>query len=521
MKMKYDIGIDLGTTYSCLAMVDPATGQPVVVKNNLEHDTTPSVIAYTDDEGFIVGEVAKDMAEFVESSNYIEAIKRNMSEVDTYPKRDLGGKLYGPVELSAVILKKMLTDFKDKYPDADVSSLTVTCPAYFGPAEREATKQAGEIACSVVFDKELNDVQVTIVEEPVAAAISYGLKNGGDKNLLIYDLGGGTFDVTVVRITNGEFEVIAKEGNPNLGGKDWDARLVEIIKDNLCDASGIDLDELEADEEAVKTLRVEAEAKKILLSTLKEAKGFVNVGVKPLKYAVSREEFEAATAGLLDSADEKVDKALTSAGLTLDQIDDVVMVGGSTKMPQVKARLIANHPEIESKIHVFEPDLAVAKGAAIYQSTLGSDPGDGDIVLRNVLPYTMGVKVVTGEEVNGELLYAISNILFRNSTLPLRNKNQYGVHRSGQTTLNIEIFQSEFDSEPEVPVEECIKVGEFPVQIPSDSVEGEPVMVAIEAKDPNDIVCECTFRGKMTPYTIDFGGRALSDEEKERGRTIV
>ncbi|MBR6204596.1 MAG: Hsp70 family protein [Candidatus Methanomethylophilaceae archaeon] len=524
--MIYDIGIDLGTTYSCLAIMN-ATGSPTVVKNNQEHDTTPSVITYDNGE-FCVGETAKDQAPFAECT--VEAVKRNMSEADTW-RMTIGGKEYGPIELSARIVRKLVDDFLEKYPDAELKSATITCPAYFGPKEREATRQAGIIAG---FE------EVNIIEEPTAAAISYGLKNSGEKNILVYDLGGGTFDVTIMRVAENKFKVLSTDGDCNLGGKDWDAALIEIIKQKVCENGNLTIEELESDDDALTDIRTKAEGQKISLSSLKEVKGAVRIGTSTVKYVVSREEFEMATAGELQATMMKVDSALESAKLTMDDIDDIVLVGGSTRMPQVKAGLISTYPSCESKIHVHDPDLAVATGAAIYQNTRDVEvenvvdpvsgktvegkiakfaPTMGSIEIEKVLSHTMGVKVWD----NVEKKDLISNIIFKNCPLPIKNKGEYCVNHDHQTALNVQIFQSDFeesDDNREVAVEECEEVGSFLVDIPSDSCEGEAVFVTIEANEKADIICTCTFRDITKSHTLAAKG-LLNDEQIRSARKSI
>ncbi len=525
--MIYDIGIDLGTTYSCLSIMN-ATGTPIVVKNNQEHDTTPSVITYDNGE-FCVGETAKDQAPFAEVT--VEAVKRNMSEADTW-RINIGGVEYGPIELSARIVRKLVDDFIEKYPDAELKSATITCPAYFGPKEREATRQAGLIAG---FE------EVNIIEEPTAAAISYGLKSTGKKNILVYDLGGGTFDVTIMSIDNNKFKVLSTDGDCNLGGKDWDAALIQIIKDKICEQANITMEELEADKDVIADIKSKAEGQKISLSTLKEVKGGIRIGTSTVRYSVTREEFEAATAGELQATMMKIDSALESAKLTIDDIDDFVMVGGSSRMPQVKAGLIATYPSCESKILLHDPDLAIATGAAIYQNTrdvvveTGTDgqtvgeadaklskfaPKIGDIEIEKVLSHTMGVKVWD----ESQQKYIISNIIFKNRTLPIANKGEYYVHKDGQTALGVAIFQSEFeesDENLEVAEEECEEVGSFIVDIPSDSRAGEPVQVSIEANDKADIICTCTFRDITKSHTLSAKGLLNADQIRDARRYLV
>ena len=524
--MIYDIGIDLGTTYSCLSIIN-ATGAPIVVKNNMEHDTTPSVITYDNGE-FCVGETAKDQAPFAEA--VVEAVKRNMSEADTW-RMTIGGVEYGPIELSARIVRKLVDDFLEKYPDAELKSATITCPAYFGPKEREATRQAGLIAG---FE------EVNIIEEPTAAAISYGLKNSGLKNILVYDLGGGTFDVTIMRVDNNKFKVISTDGDCNLGGKDWDAALIQIIKEKVCENGDITMEELEADEDAIMVITTEAEGKKISLSSLKEVKGGVRFGTSTIKYAVTREEFEAATVGELHATIMKVESALESAKLTMDDIDDIVLVGGSSRMPQVKAGIIAAFPSCEPKIHIHDPDLAIATGAAIYQNTrdVVTDiegavagvtaegkiakfaPSVGNIEIEKVLSHTMGV-MVWDEGKNKDI---ISNIIFRNCNLPIVDTGDYCVHSDGQTGLTIRIFQSDFEDPEtgkEVAPEECEEIGHFTVDIPSDSRAGEPVKVSIEANEKADIICTCTFRDITKSHTLSAKGMLTDEQIRNARRSIL
>ncbi len=347
MDKKFIFGIDLGTTYSCIAYVDE-TGRPTVVKN-LEGDaTTPSVVCVNSANDFTVGDVAKDNA-VIEPERTVSLVKTLIGRSKV--AKTIDGEDYSPEVISSRILMKLASDASAAL-DTEVKDVVITCPAYFGAAEREATKNAGIIAG-------LNVLQ--IISEPTAAAFCYGCtRNNGEKTILIYDLGGGTFDVTVMRLGEGRLEVICSDGNHELGGKDWDEALMAYLASEFCSAVG---EEVEFDDVSTQELRSKAEKAKMMLTSRKEVPVALEIAGLRERIPVTRETFDSITSSLLAQTIEKTNACIEVAKSKGYTIDEILLVGGSTKMPQVPA-IVKETYGLEPK--VFEPDEAVAKGAAIY-----------------------------------------------------------------------------------------------------------------------------------------------------------
>ncbi|MBQ7177761.1 MAG: Hsp70 family protein [Victivallales bacterium] len=346
---KIVLGIDLGTTYSCVAYIDEA-GKPVVIPNSSHERTTPSVVWF-DDNHVIVGSEAKGMAS-VQPTEVASFVKRYMGD-DSYFFECKKGKLR-PEEVSSYILRKLVKDASEALGQ-EIRDVVITCPAYFFIKEREATKRAGEMAG-------LNVVQ--ILNEPTAAAISYGITNSGDttKNILVYDLGGGTFDVTMIQVQKGRIEVICTGGDHRLGGKNWDDAMTELLIRKFQDESG-NFDDLLSIPEATQDLMLLSENLKKQLSSKSVATGRFTYGGGTYKLTVTREEFEAATEDLLGRTLEFTDSMLKdAAGKGVTRFDELLLVGGSSKMPQV-ARALTSKYGVTPRL--FDPDEAVAKGAAI------------------------------------------------------------------------------------------------------------------------------------------------------------
>ena len=339
-------GIDLGTTYSCIATIDD-TGRAVVIQNIEGKNTTPSVVQLGDN--IVVGDIAKNEV-ITESERTVSLVKTIMGKTDTAIKYN--GRNISPEEISSYILKKLANDASGQMGE-EVKDVVITCPAYFGTAEREATKKAGELV-------DLNVLE--IISEPTAAALYYGCsKQHEEKTILVYDLGGGTFDVTIMRINFNKIEVICSDGDHDLGGKDWDGYLVQIINNKIIESVG----EVEFTEDVQQELRLCAEEiKKTLTGKQNARQVFYRVKGSP-KIEVTRDEFNRATESLLNSTLSKTEDAIkVAANKGYDKIDEILLVGGSTKMPQVKEALSEKYRDC--KIQFLEPDEAVAKGAAIH-----------------------------------------------------------------------------------------------------------------------------------------------------------
>ncbi len=507
----YCIGIDLGTTYSCLAYIDE-DGDPTVEKNFEQEDTTPSVILFNENGEIIVGSPAKDMAMMYPPERIVTAIKRQMG---TDYEVDIDGEKYNPIMLSAVILRKMINDFNENH-GCDVKRAVITCPAYFGQNERDATKTAGTIAG-------LDDV--TVINEPTAAAISFGFGNGGEgkKRVLVYDLGGGTFDVTILEIEGKSFTAVATDGERLLGGKDWDAAISKLIKEKVAEETGMDVESVDEDEEVKQTLVNDSETIKKRLSTAESTKGTLTIGGQKVVYTITRDEFEAASAGLIQTTIEIIDRVLASKEFTMADIDDVILVGGSSRMPQVKNAICAKYPDAEIK--VFDPDQSVAKGASIFaKSNAGlsgeaaANPATGapivppeDVLsVHNVLSKTFGIKAMyeDGTEM-------ISNIIFRNEVLPIESIKTYYPVDDGQTTIKVEIYEDAAMNNADgkkTAVIDAAPVGEFMMELPSEVTKNTPITVKFTATDEGILIASVDCMEQHTDYQIENDLKMSADD---------
>ena len=483
MSEEYNIGIDLGTTYSCLAYIDDS-GNPVVEKNYEQEDTTPSVILFNDVGEKIVGSSAKDMILMYNSDRFIVDVKRKMGSDYTV---EIDGIRHTPTTLSGIILSKLIKDFEYAHglDNGEVTKAVITVPAYFGQEEREATVNAGLIA---------GLKEVTILNEPTAAAICFGFGNndGESKKVLVYDLGGGTFDVTILQIDGKSFTAIATDGERFLGGKDWDEALKRILIPKIAEMSGLTDEEIEADSDIMDKLIIDAEDLKKRLSTSESTRGTMSIGGRRVVYTVTREEFEEATKPLLNSTLDIVAATLDSKNLAVEDIDAFLLVGGSSKMPQVKNAITERFPG--ARVKLYDPEQSIAKGAAVYSRSVNvmhdagtkvdedNAPADAHekskildeiaketedaIVVHNVLSKSFGVKVQ--DESGNEY---VSNIIFRNETLPIVNTKTYRPRVDGQISIDVEIYEDNarnVDEEMRTDLAEANLIGSFSMKLPED-----------------------------------------------------
>lgn len=506
MEEELNVGIDLGTTYSCLAYID-RSGDPVIERNFEQEETTPSVILFNENHEIIVGSPAKDIAAMYPPERTFVSVKRHMG---TKFNAEVDGKIYTPVTLSAAILKKMLDDFSEVH-GRKIKRAVVTCPAYFGQNERESTKNAGRIAG-------LDDV--IIINEPTAAAIAFGYGNdNSEKRVLVYDLGGGTFDVTVLDIAGGSFNAVATDGERLLGGRDWDLALAALILKKVSQESGIPIEELEEDEDAAVTLEVDTESIKKRLTTAESTRGSMNVGTERIIYTVTREEFEEATAHLFERTLDVMSDILESVNTPMSEVDDVILVGGSCKMPHIIDGIMKLYPEVN--IRLFDPDRSVAKGAAIFaKSKSMSEVGYEDeyaIKVKNVLSKSFGVKVdYAGEEV-------ISNIIYRNESLPLENVKIYYPMEDEQSSVLIEIFEnSAIRSEDDIRIgiTEGDYVGAFDMELPEGVTKDTPITVKFKAAEDGTISAEAECLGEIKEYSLE-SFLTISEEDLEKSKGLV
>ena len=411
------IGIDLGTTNSCVAVMEG--GQPVVIANAEGSRTTPSVVAFTKDGERLVGQVAKRQA-VTNPDRTVISIKREMG---TGYKVSIDGKAYTPQDISAMILSKM-KETAEAYLGEKVTEAVITVPAYFNDSQRQATKDAGRIAGL--------DVK-RIINEPTAASLAYGLDKEGTQKILVYDLGGGTFDVSILDIGDGVFEVLATNGNTRLGGDDFDQRVIDWIADNFKRDNGIDLRQ---DRIAAQRLKEAAEKAKIELSGTTTASinlPFITAdanGPKHVDMTLTRAKFDELTRDLVDATIEPMKKALADAGLTYNQIDKIILVGGSTRIPAVQEtvkRITGKEP-----FKGINPDECVAIGAAIQGGVLGGEVKD--VLLLDVTPLSLGL------ETEGHIF---TRLIDRNTTIPCEKSQVFSTAADGQTSVEINVLQGE------------------------------------------------------------------------------
>ena len=411
------IGIDLGTTNSCVAVLEG--GDPTVIPNPEGNRTTPSVVGFTKEGERLVGQIAKRQA-IMSPDRTIASIKREMG---TSHKVTIDGHDYSPQEISAFILMKLKSD-AEAYLGETVTQAVITVPAYFSDSQRQATKDAGKIAGLEVL---------RIINEPTAAALAYGLDKEHNQKILVYDLGGGTFDVSLLEIGDGVFEVLATNGNNRLGGDDFDERVMNYLADTFKREQGIDLRQ---DRNAMQRLKEAAEKAKIELSGMMQTNvnlPFITAdasGPKHLDITLTRAKFNELTADLVENTVGPITRALKDAGLSPNEIDRVILVGGSTRIPAVQeaVRKITGKDPYKG----INPDECVALGAAIQAGVLGGEVKD--ILLLDVTPLSLGIETLGG---------VFTRIIERNTTIPTRNSQVFSTAADGQTSVEVHVLQGE------------------------------------------------------------------------------
>ena len=480
------VGIDLGTTNSVVAVLEG--GEPTVIANAEGNRTTPSIVAFKSEE-VLVGELAKRQA-VTNPDNTVRSIKRH---IGTNWKESFEGKDYTPQEISARILQKLKRD-AESYLGDDVTDAVITVPAYFNDAERQATKEAGQIAGLNVL---------RIINEPTAASLSYGLENNEDQKILVFDLGGGTFDVSILEISEGVFEVKSTSGDSKLGGDDWDQRVMDWLIEKFKSSTGIDLSN---DKMAIQRVQEGAEKAKIELSSTSETEinlPFItanDAGPQHLLEKLSRSEFEKITADLVERTKEPVENALSDAGMKFSDIDHVILVGGSTRMPSVQ-QLVKSLTGKDPHKGV-NPDEVVASGAAIQAGVLKGDVKD--VLLLDVTPLTLGVETKGG---------IMTKMIERNTTIPTKRSEVFSTAENNQTQVEIHILQGEREM-----ASGNKSLGRFTLTDIPAAMAGTPQIEVTFDIDANGIVnvnAKDLGTGKEQAITIT-GGTALKDDEIER-----
>ena len=482
------IGIDLGTTNSCVAVMEG--GEPVVITNSEGARTTPSVVSFQANGERLVGQIAKRQA-ITNPEHTIISIKREMG---TDHKTKIDDKTYSPQEISAMILQKIKAD-AEAYLGETVSQAVITVPAYFNDAERQATKDAGRIAGLEVL---------RIINEPTAASLAYGLdKTDHSEKIFVYDLGGGTFDVSILELGDGVFEVLSTNGDTHLGGDDFDQKIIDYIANDFKAQYGIDL---RNDKSAVQRLKEAAEKAKIELSSSMQTNinlPFITAdatGPKHIDMNLTRAKFNELTHDLVQRSIEPMKKALSDAGLTIGQIDKVILVGGSTRIPAVQ-EAVKNFTGKEPSKGV-NPDECVAMGAAIQAGVLTGEVKD--VLLLDVTPLTLGIETLGG---------VATPLIERNTTIPAKKSQIFSTAADGQTSVEIHVVQGERQMATDNKT-----LGRFTLSGIAPAPRGIPQIEVTFDIDANGIVKVSAMdkgTGKEANITITASTN-LSDEEVDR-----
>ena len=481
------IGIDLGTTNSCVAVMEG--GEPVVIPNPEGNRTTPSVVAFSKNGERLVGQIAKRQA-VTNPDKTVISIKRKMG---TAEKVNIDGDEFTPQEISAMILQKLKAD-AESYLGQKVTQAVITVPAYFSDSQRQATKDAGKIAGLEVL---------RIINEPTAAALAYGVdKEDKDQKIMVYDLGGGTFDVSILDIGDGVFEVLATSGNNKLGGDDFDEAIIKYLVAEFKKESGIDLS---ADKSAMQRLKEAAEKAKIELSGMQQTNinlPFItadSTGPKHLDITLTRPKFEELIGDLVRSTTGPVNQALKDAGLTSNDIDQVLLVGGSTRVPLVQETVKQITGKEPNK--GINPDECVAIGASIQGGKLAGDAGAGDILLLDVTPLSLSIETMGG---------IATRLIERNTTIPTRKSQIFSTAADNQTAVDINVVQGERQF-----ARDNKSLGQFRLDGIPPARRGVPQIEVTFDIDANGIVnvsAKDLGTGKEQHITITAGSNMSDDE---------
>jgi len=543
MDSKQVFGIDLGTTYSCIAVVDEVSGRPTVIPNVEGDLTTPSVVYFEDAENRVVGKEAKNTA-VLEPERVVEMVKRNMGASEW--RWSFEGEEFSPEEISSYILRKVVTD-AEQHLGLSPEDVVITCPAYFGIPQREATAAAGRIAGLNVLE---------VINEPTAAAISYGLQDDKDQVVLVYDLGGGTFDVSIIDVRDGSVSVVATGGDHELGGRDWDEEIVKYLASEWATQSGSSEDPT-ASAETLQDLRRRAEDAKRALSTRAETRVLVSHEGQRVSVTLTREKFDELTRHLLENTMAMTrDTMMLAREAGQAEIDKLLLVGGSTRMPQVTERL---RQELGKEPQVHEPDQSVAKGAAVYGQKLaigtrirteiarqlGTSPDQvteaevspevreqaqravaddlgmrlpalkrlDDMKVTNVVSHSFGVVAIRRDDTE-----YISNLVLAQTPLPVTKTRTYATQEANQAEVHLRIMESAVRQDDLEDMGQGTEVGAAILSMTAGLPANAPVEVTFALNEQGRLVVtgkDLALGGQSVTATVETN-RVLSEEEVAR-----
>lgn len=547
--MEKIFGIDLGTTYSCIAHIDEY-GKPTVIQNFENEHTTPSVVFFEDNNNVIVGNEAKNMLK-TDPDKVVAFIKRNMGDPNfVFIHNEIQ---YKPEEISSYILKKLVKDASEKM-GMEIKDVVITCPAYFGINEREATKVAGEIAGLNVK---------SIINEPTAAALAYGVDQAEEQTVLVYDLGGGTFDITMIQVKPQSIEVVVTGGDHSLGGKNWDDALMGFFADKFKEETGIEED-IFSNSETFGDLQISAENAKKTLSQRDKTKIPVLFGTDRVTVEITKEKFNELTKDLAERTILLTNQMLEDAktkGFT--SFDKILLVGGSTKMPQIREILELNYPNVP--VETFDPDESVAKGAAIYGQQLAvngeiikrivniTGKSEGEVTIEDISEteltkvqqeiadqtgWTLGDVKKAGIKISnvvsksfGVLAYIneteqkVVNMIAKQTTVPVEKSQAFSTHKANQDSVEIAIYENEL-SDSQVDQSMAKEIGKGVIEnLPAGLPAGAPIQVTFKINDEGRLdihAIELTGNKELhlsIETTSVISGQEL-EEAKARGKAI-
>lgn len=513
-------GIDLGTTYSCIAQIDKFD-QAIVLRNFEGDATTPSAVYFENAEQVVVGKEAKGMLA-TEPDKTVILVKREIGVDEAYDKtKNKFPHHYDPSEISAFILRKLVDDANNLGDNPEpIYDVVITCPAYFGTKERVQTKQAGIAAGLNVL---------AIINEPTAAAISYGVKTDQKKTVLVYDLGGGTFDVTIINVNGGAIKVIATGGDHRLGGIDWDTHLAEYMLACFNKENGTSYT-LDDSPELKYTLLLEAEMKKKLLTAKPTVRANIQYEGMSARIEITREIFDSLTEGLLNETIDTTRKVIEIAKQKgYNNIDEFLLVGGSSKMPQIKEAI---DREFNTDAKINEPDECVAKGAAIYamnaayaQAVQEYEEGERDsapqplrgdrTVVVNVTSKTYGTPIINNQ---------VANMIFANTTLPIKYSETFYTVQDNQSGVILDVYESDFTNPEEHKVVEqkfCVRVHEHTLPLTNNYPKGTPVELTYNIDNEGILSVDASVNNnEKTSFELKIAGVKTADE-LEASRNLI